>query len=97
MRKLLFSTTTLAAVMAGATLAQAFPAPSAVTLAARGVSEEVIQVRQGCGLGWHRGPWGWCHPNGLPVYRPYAYYGPPPYPRCWWRSTPAGPQRVCAW
>jgi hypothetical protein len=69
-------------------------APSAITLAAGG-----------CGIGFHRGPWGGCRPNGgyygyRPYgygYRPYAYgYGYRPYGfygrRCWWR----GGVRVCA-
>jgi hypothetical protein len=51
----------------------------------------VIQVRDGCGGGWYRGPGGACHRIG---YGPgYGYYGPgwgphgPPYrgpgQRCW--------------
>jgi hypothetical protein len=55
-------------------------APSALTL-----------VRQGCGFGFHRGPWGGCRPNaGVYYARPY----PGPYrwgPHCWWR----GGVRVC--
>jgi hypothetical protein len=47
-------------------------------------SDQLIQVRQGCGLGRHRGAWGGCRWNGNP--------GPG---RCWWRPTPWGPQRVC--
>jgi hypothetical protein len=59
--------------------------PSVITLTAGG-----------CGIGFHRGPYGGCRPNGgyygyRPYaygYRPYAYYGR----RCWWR----GGVRVCA-
>ncbi|WP_423136036.1 GCG_CRPN prefix-to-repeats domain-containing protein [Methylocella tundrae] len=51
-------------------------------------SSETILIRGGCGLGWHRGPWGGCRPNG---------YWRRPGPRCWWRGTPWGPRRVCAW
>jgi hypothetical protein len=63
------------------------PAPPAITLTAGG-----------CGIGFHRGPWGGCRPNGgYYGYRPYAYgYGHRPYGfygrRCWWR----GGVRVCA-
>jgi hypothetical protein len=58
-------------------------APSAITLTAGG-----------CGIGFHRGPYGGCRPNGggyygyHPYARPYGYYGR----RCWWR----GGVRVCA-
>jgi hypothetical protein len=59
--------------------------PSAITLTAGG-----------CGIGFHRGPYGGCRPNGgYYGYRPYAY-GNRPYAyygrRCWWR----GGVRVCA-
>jgi hypothetical protein len=53
-------------------------------------SDDIVQVRGLCGLGWHRGPWGECRRN-IVVYA----YGP--YPRCWWRYTPWGPTRVCSW
>jgi hypothetical protein len=68
-------------------------APPAITLTAGG-----------CGIGFHRGPYGGCRPNGGVYYgyRPYAYgyhpyaYGYRPYAyygrRCWWR----GGVRVCA-
>jgi hypothetical protein len=46
-------------------------------------TSEVIQVRQGCGLGRHRGPWGGCRWNRGGG--------------CWWRRTPWGPRRVCRW
>ena len=44
---------------------------------------DVTQVRQGCGLGRHRGPWGGCRWNRGGG--------------CWWRPTPWGPRRVCRW
>jgi hypothetical protein len=56
--------------------------PSAITLTAGG-----------CGIGFHRGPYGGCRPNGgayaygyHPYAAPYAYGR-----RCWWR----GGVRVC--
>jgi hypothetical protein len=63
--------------------------PSVITLTAGG-----------CGIGFHRGPYGGCRPNGgyyAYGYRPYAYgYRPYGYGfygrRCWWR----GGVRVCA-
>jgi hypothetical protein len=65
--------------------------PSVITLTAGG-----------CGIGFHRGPYGGCRPNGgyyAYGYRPYAYgYRPYAYGygfygrRCWWR----GGVRVCA-
>ena len=87
----------LAAVPAAAMpVAPLTDVPSVVTLTAGG-----------CGIGFHRGPWGGCRPNGGYYgygYRPYAYgyrpyaYGYRPYGygfygrRCWWR----GGVRVCA-
>jgi len=61
--------------------------PSVITLTAGG-----------CGIGFHRGPYGGCRPNGGAYYgRPYAYgYRPYGYGfygrRSWWR----GGVRVCA-
>lgn len=47
--------------------AQAFP----VSSAAPGVTNsDLTLVAGGCGIGWHRGPYGNCVPNG-------AYYPPP--------------------
>jgi len=63
--------------------AQAFPiAPSNLS----DQTSQVLQVRGGCGLGRHRGPWGGCRWNGNPGWG-----------RCWWRPTPWGPRRVCSW
>jgi hypothetical protein len=43
----------------------------------------LILVAGGCGIGFHRGPWGGCRPNVSP-------YWP-----CYWVQTPWGPRRVC--
>ena len=48
--------------------AQAFPGPSVPQLAA----SEIVEVRDFCGLGFHRNPWGACVPNGAP----YGYVAP---------------------
>jgi hypothetical protein len=80
----------LAVALAAGSAAQAFPLPSRPAPA----QSDVLHVSGGCGLGWHRGPYGGCRPNGY-VYGPYAAY---PYPgRCWWTATPYGARRVCAW
>ncbi len=44
-------------------------------------TSEVIQVRGFCGLGFHRGPYGGCVPNGVPYgyVAPPVYVGPPVY------------------
>jgi hypothetical protein len=56
---------------------------------------DVIEVANGCGVGWHRTYNGICRPNH--VAAPYVY-GPPSYgPHCWWVATAWGPRRVCAW
>jgi hypothetical protein len=94
MRNIVFASALALLGLATAGPAQAMPfpplgdaAPSALTLTAGG-----------CGIGFHRGPYGGCRPNGgyyaygyRPYgygYRPYGYYGR----RCWWR----GGVRVCA-
>jgi hypothetical protein len=99
MRNTLFAYALALLGLAAAVPADAMPfpsladqAPSAITLTAGG-----------CGVGFHRGPYGGCRPNGGAYYgyRPYAYgyrpyaYGYRPYAygrRCWWR----GGVRVCA-
>jgi hypothetical protein len=48
-----------------------------------GAQAGVILVAEGCGIGFHRGPWGGCRPNLSP-------YWP-----CHWVGTPWGPRRVC--
>ena len=77
--------------------AQAIP----LAMASPAASSSLIEVRNGCGAGWHRGPYGYCRPNGASyayvpyAYAPYAYYAAPP--RCWWVATPYGSRRVCRW
>ncbi|HWV53070.1 GCG_CRPN prefix-to-repeats domain-containing protein [Pseudorhodoplanes sp.] len=94
MNKLILSLAFGGAVALMTTGAQAFPsAPSA----APQTPSDVIQVAGGCGPGWHRGPGGACRPNRGPVVvapRPGVVVVAP-RPRCWWRSTPRGPVRVC--
>jgi hypothetical protein len=64
---------TLACSVAGSVFsfaALALPGPPAPA----GVSApEVLQVRDFCGLGFHRGPYGQCRPNGVP----YGYVAAP--------------------
>jgi hypothetical protein len=75
----------IAMVALSAIDAQALPmAPSMLSHQ----TDEVIQVRQGCGFGRHRGPRGGCRVNVGPSG---AYAAG----RCWWRGTPWGPRRVC--
>ena len=54
---------TLAA--AGAFVALLVPAAQALTPAPLSASPDIIQVREGCGPGWHRGPLGGCRRNGV--------------------------------
>lgn len=73
----------------GAGSAFAFPVPpQPQTSAAAPDGAPVERVAQGCGWGFHRGPWGGCRPN----VAPYPYWGPR---YCWWRPGPWGPIRVC--
>ena len=53
---------------------QALPASPAPSRA----GTEVVPVRDFCGLGAHRGPYGYCVPNGVVVVAPPAYYVAPP-------------------
>ena len=92
MRKTVFPSALALLGLATAVPAHAMPfpsladqAPSAITLTAGG-----------CGIGFHRGPYGGCRPNGgggyyaygyHPYAHPYGFYGR----RCWWR----GGVRVC--
>jgi hypothetical protein len=48
--------------------AQAFPGSSVLQLAA----SDIVEVRDFCGLGFHRNPWRACVPNGTP----YGYVAP---------------------
>jgi hypothetical protein len=91
--KLALAAASLAAALVAGSAAQAFPVP-AQPMPAQG---DVVRVAGGCGLGWHRGPWGGCRPNYYGYYRPYAYVAPGYYPGCVWRATPYGWRRVCAW
>lgn len=94
----------------GAGSALAFPAPQppqAATSAAAPDGAPVEHVAQGCGLGFHRGPWGGCRPNGVVVVPGPVVVAPGPVvvapapvvvvpaTRCWWRSGPYGAVRVC--
>jgi hypothetical protein len=65
--------------------ASAMPLTPAIQASAteQSVSSDVILVAEGCGIGFHRGPWGGCQPNVSP-------YWP-----CHWVRTPWGPRRVC--
>ncbi|ARQ02831.1 hypothetical protein CAK95_08170 [Pseudorhodoplanes sinuspersici] len=68
--------------------AQAFPVSPISPVQ---TSSDIVQVRGGCGLGWHRGPYGGCRRNWARGARAFAG------PRCWFRRTPWGPRRVCRW
>jgi hypothetical protein len=57
-------------------------------LAPAAAPDLLVEVRGGCGLGWHRGPLGGCRPN---LWWNHAYWGEP---RCWIR--PNG-RRACYW
>ena len=86
MRKLLLGTVVAGAAALMAFQAQAFPVNPLPIEA----SSDIVQVRGGCGIGWHRGPYGGCRRNWGGAY---AFAGP----RCWVRATPWGPRRVCRW
>ncbi|GLI20698.1 hypothetical protein GGQ86_002020 [Xanthobacter flavus] len=82
--------------------AAAFPLPQAPQVAT------VQTVAGGCGVGFHRGPWGGCRGNGAVYVAPHAVVVAPrpvvvapgpvvvaPVRHCWWRAGPYGSVRVC--
>jgi hypothetical protein len=91
MRKLLSTAALAATSLLAVPAAQALPAAPEIQHPAG----NVIKVRDLCGVGWHRGPYGVCRPN----VRRYIYgryvYGPYPPVRCWWVAGPYGARRVC--
>jgi hypothetical protein len=89
MSKLVIAAALSAAMALMVSSAEAFPVSASLAES----SDNIIQVRGGCGLGWHRGPWGGCRRNAV-RYGSYAYA---PYAGCWWRPTRWGPERVCSW
>jgi len=96
MRNAIASAAIAVAAMMAAPAARAFTLPSPPA-AQENAAQDVVRIAGGCGFGWHRGPWGGCRPNRYGYYRPYAYLAPAYAPGCWWRATPYGPRRVCAW
>ncbi len=94
MKSLLLPAMVAGALLAGVACASALPLPQAPAAAAGTAATlpeaPVTPVAQGCGWGWHRGPWGGCRPNGG-----YYQWNRPWGPHCWWRPGPFGPVRVC--
>lgn len=54
---------------AGAFAAVLSTGAQAMTPAPLTTQTDIIQVREGCGPGWHRGPRGGCRRNGVVVCR----------------------------
>jgi len=93
MHKLLLSASVAAGVALTTSAVRAFPASQIGSPAG-----DVVQVRDLCGPGWHRGLYGECRPNGTGyAYGPYALYEPPREVRCWWEPKINGVRRVCTW
>jgi hypothetical protein len=82
--KSLFAAAVLAATLSGLGAASAMPMAPLGT----GDSADVIQVAQGCGPGWARGPYGRCRP----MYAPRPVYAPRPMYRA---PVVVAPRRVC--
>ncbi len=60
-----------AATMVGIGVADAMPA---VHIDGEDAAPKVVLVAGGCGIGFHRGTWGGCRPNGW--VHPYGYGRP---------------------
>jgi hypothetical protein len=76
MNKLFTSVLVAAAFGLSVAAAQALPIGSNQTY-----DSLVVPIAGGCGIGWHRGPYGGCRRNG---YYGGVYYGAPP-------GAPVGP------
>ena len=63
--------------------AQALPLPSSSRALPSAVSSDVVQIAEGCGRGFHRGPGGRCHRNLSPAQG-----------ACWFVRGPAGGWRM---
>jgi hypothetical protein len=85
--------TTIASIALAGLLGAFSAAASAAPIAGSGpvsASPDVIYVAGGCGIGWHRGPYGGCRRNiAGPVYAPRVYPGR----RCRWVIGPYGGRR----
>ena len=84
MRTTLLALATGVALIAGASAASAMP----TTLLAGADAPQVTLVAEGCGPGFHRGPYGGCRPFGG-GFRPHFER------QCFVRQTPYGPRRIC--
>jgi hypothetical protein len=71
----------------GLSLSVASPSLAAIPTTPVVGGTNVMTVAGGCGLGWHRGPYGGCRRNGYyapgpavvvvhPYYRPHCWRGP---------------------
>jgi len=80
--KILFPAALVAAVMLSAS-AQALPLSSSSQALSSAAPSDVVQVAQGCGRGYHRGPAGGCRRNLSPAQG-----------ACWWVQGPAGGWRM---
>jgi hypothetical protein len=93
MNRLFLSAFVAAAAVVSTAAVQAMPlipdhAPSGI----------ITQVAGGCGLGWHRGPYGGCRRNGFGgpiVVAPPVYYGGPAYYQAAGPCGGRGQHRVC--
>jgi hypothetical protein len=85
LRKLSLAAAVAAFSGLAASSASAMPLAPATQASAseQATNPDLILVAEGCGIGFHRGPWGGCRPNVSP-------YWP-----CYWVRTPWGPRRVC--
>ena len=86
--KSLFAAAVFAATISGIGAASAMPLAPLGTADTAGV----IQVAQGCGPGWARGPYGRCRP----IYGPRPVYRAPVYRAPVYRApVVVAPRRVC--
>jgi len=85
----MLNSTTIAALAAAGLLATVAGSQAMPIANPASPSSQIIQVRQGCGSGFHRGPYGGCLPNVAPR-------GPWGRNACRWRRGPGGRLfRVC--
>ena len=68
---------TLGAALLALMLPCAAQATPAASVSAQFAKSDVVLVAGGCGVGFHRGPYGYCVPNGPVVVPPPVAVAPP--------------------
>src|ERR1700738_4837495 len=71
------SPVTLGAALLGLMLSYAAQAAPVASVSGQFAKSDVLLVAGGCGVGFHRGPYGYCVPNGRVIVPPPVAVAPP--------------------